>query len=229
MIATLKRLQAERKDEGLSLAEVLVAVGLTGLLAIGCTQLALASFSSASYTQAVAVKSIDSGNASRMITTDIDNAEGFLVPGKSGTAPAPAECSTATLASQPAGSVRALITLTYPNGNLVGYEVRTTAGTGDLWRVKCPSLSNPTGPAQLVRTDLPVATDPVWDTAVLCASYPTGGSLTTSQCVKDAMLTSLTLNPGVLFTIPAGTDTAGDDVVGSTSLGQTILAARDLG
>ena len=42
-------------DRGISLPEVLIAIGLSGLLALGCTQLAMASFTSANYTQDVAV------------------------------------------------------------------------------------------------------------------------------------------------------------------------------
>lgn len=220
----IRELIKYRADEGLSLAEVLVAVGLTGLLALGCTQLAMASFSSASYTQAVAVKSIDSGNANRMITSDMENANGFLVPAKPGAAPSPAECSTINTSVQSSDSVRALLTIQSPDASLVGYEVRTTSGVGALWRVDCPTMGNPTGPAQMVRNDLPSSADPVWDTAVLCATYPTGGSLTSSQCPKDVMLTSVTTNPGIIFNIPA--------TLGSTAAvpnGQIIVAARNVG
>jgi Tfp pilus assembly protein PilV len=224
MMRHIKELIKVREDQGLSLAEVLVAVGLTGLLALGCTQLALASFSSAKYTQDVAVKSIDSGNANRMVTSDMENADGFLVPAKPGTAASPAECSTVNAPIQGVDSVRALLSMQYPDNTLVGYEVRTVAGVGAIWRVDCPSLGNPTGPSQMVRNNLPASTDPVWDSAVMCASFPAGGSLTSAQCTKDVLLTSITTNPGIIFTIPA---TVGSSTAIST--GQIIVAARNVG
>lgn len=224
MIAKIQELMKLREDKGLSLAEVLVSVGLTGLLALGCTQLTLASFASANYTQAVAVKSIDSGNANRMVTSDMENSNGFLVPAKPGTAPSPAECSTVNAPISGVDSVRALLTMQYPDNTLVGYEVRTVAGVGALWRVDCPSLGNPTGPAQMVRNNLPSSNDPVWDTSVMCANFPTGGSLTTSQCTKDVLLTSITDNPGIVFTIPATLNSSQ-----SISTTQTIVAARNVG
>lgn len=224
MIARIQELIKLREDKGLSLAEVLVSVGLTGLLALGCTQLALASFASANYTQAVAVKSIDSGNANRMITSDMENADGFLVPAKPGTAPSPAECSTVNAPITGIDSVRALLTMEYPDNSLVGYEVRTVSGVGALWRVDCPSLGNPTGPAQMVRKNLPASNDPVWDTSVMCATFPTGGTLSTAQCTKDLLLTSITDNPGIVFTIPASVN-----ATQSISTIQTIVAARNVG
>ncbi len=140
MMKKMKIATILRKDEGLSLAEILVSVGLTGLLALGCTQLALASFTSASYTEAIAMKSVDSGNANRMVTTDMESASGFLVPSKSGALPATSQCTTSS-----SNSVRPLVTLAYANGNMVGYEVRTNADSGSLWRIACPTAGNPTG------------------------------------------------------------------------------------
>ena len=134
MMKKMKIATILRKDEGLSLAEILVSVGLTGLLALGCTQLALASFTSASYTEAIAMKSVDSGNANRMVTTDMESASGFLVPSKSGALPATSQCTTSS-----SNSVRPLVTLAYANGNMVGYEVRTNADSGSLWRIACPT------------------------------------------------------------------------------------------
>jgi Tfp pilus assembly protein PilV len=218
MMKILKRYSALRKDEGLSLAEVLIAVGLTGLLALGCTQLALASFTSAKYTQAVAAKSIDSGNANRMITLDMENSLGFMVPSTPETVLSALDCSTDKHSSQSAEAVRALLTLENTDGSTVGYEVRTFANAGQLWRVSCSSAGNPNGPEQMVRGSLPISTDASWDSAVMCASFPAGGSLTTAQCVHDVALTSITANPGVIFTIPAGSTSA-----------QIIVAARNIG
>ncbi len=218
MMKKMKLAENLRKDEGLSLAEILVSVGLTGLLALGCTQLALASFTSASYTEAVAMKSVDSGNANRMITTDMESASGFLVPSKSGALSADSQCTTRT-----SNSVRPLITLAYANGNMVGYEVRTNADAGSLWRIACPTAGNPTGTEQLVRKNLPIATANNWDSSILCATYPAGGNLTTARCDEDSMLTSLVTNPGIVFTIPSS-----DPALKSASPVQIIVAARTL-
>ena len=113
MRITLKRIQALRSDDGLSLAEVLVAVGLTGLLALGCTQLALASFTSANYTQAVAVKSLNTGNANRLVTGDMETATGFLVPSTASNPTAQSVCTSGVLAALAIGQVKPLISLQY--------------------------------------------------------------------------------------------------------------------
>jgi hypothetical protein len=55
----------------------------------------------------------------------------------------------------------------FPDNSLVGYEVRTVGGVGSLWRVNCPSLGNPTGPAQMVRKNLPASNDPLWDSSIM--------------------------------------------------------------
>ncbi|MEI6120290.1 MAG: hypothetical protein WCQ06_04200 [Actinomycetes bacterium] len=218
MMKKMKLATILRKDEGLSLAEILVSVGLTGLLALGCTQLALASFTSASYTEAIAMKSVDSGNANRMVTTDMESASGFLVPSKSGALPSTSQCTTSS-----SNSVRPLVTLAYANGNMVGYEVRNSADSGSLWRIACPTAGNPTGTEQLVRKNLPIATSTHWDAAVLCATYPAGGSLTSARCDEDSMLTSLVTNPGIVFTIPAS-----NPAVKASTPVQIIIAARTL-
>ncbi len=214
----IKRMRVFRDEEGLSLAEVLIAVGLTGLLALGCTQLALASFTSAKYTQAIAAKSIDSGNANRMITFDMENAQGFIVPSSPDVTQPGLECSSENTSSQSAGDVRALLTLQYLNGSAIGYEVRTSSGAGQLWRVSCPSTGKTTGSEQMVRGELPLPINSAWDSAVMCPTFPAGGTLTTAQCVHDLLLTSLTTNPGIIFTIPAGSTSA-----------QVIVAARNIG
>ena len=118
----MKLRQLIKNDRGLSLAEVLVAVGLTGLLALGCTQLALASFTSANYTQSIAVKSLNSGNANRLVTGDMENASGFLVSGKSTQTLASGICTSASASSLLSGTVTPLFAIVYSGGSEIGYE-----------------------------------------------------------------------------------------------------------
>jgi hypothetical protein len=224
MRITLKRIQALRSDDGLSLAEVLVAVGLTGLLALGCTQLALASFTSANYTQAVAVKSLNTGNANRLVTGDMETATGFLVPSTASNPTAQSVCTSGVLAALAIGQVKPLISLQYANGSEVGYEVRTDSGSGALWRVSCPSNGLATGSEMMVRGSLPIATDPIWNGAVKCATFPTGGSLTATDCSPDVWLTSITDSPGIIFAIPATASHTSAPIAT-----QLIVAARNIG
>jgi len=220
----MKLRQLIKNDRGLSLAEVLVAVGLTGLLALGCTQLALASFTSANYTQSIAVKSLNSGNANRLVTGDMENASGFLVSGKSTQTLASGICTSASASSLLSGTVTPLFAIVYSGGSEIGYEVRTENGSGSLWRVSCPTGTDASGPELMIRNSLPSGDNLVWDSAIQCANFPIGGSLTTANCNVDTWLTSPTLNPGVVITIPASVSGKGVPVAA-----QSIVAARNSG
>ena len=223
----LKRYSQVENDAGLSLAEVLIAVGLTGLLALGCTQLALASFTSTSYTQSVAAKSITTGNAIRVVTNDMATASGFMVDAVPGTAPSSVQCSSVNLGSGNTGPtvIRALFTMQYSAGNMVGYEIRSaTSGSGALWRVMCPTAADPSGPAQMLLTNLPDPSSSQWDNAVSCPTFTTPGTITKGACAGyGVMLNSITTSPGIIFTIPATNTSTGID-----SGAQTIVAARNI-
>ncbi len=212
-----------RRDEGLSLAETLLAIGLTGLLALGCTQLALASFTSARYTESVAVKSLNTGNANRLITSDMESAEGFLVPSSSSQG-TNTVCSTTALQSEPGTTTIPLLALQNSNGSQIGYELRTSGSSGALWRVTCPTPGSATGPALMVRAPLPPDSSVLWRSAVQCASFPTGGTLTTENCLQDIWLNSISSNPGIVFTIPKTLSNGG---VSTPS--QSIVAGRNVG
>jgi len=216
--------QLLKSDRGLSLAEVLVSVGLTGLLALGCTQLALASFTSANYTQSIAVKSLNSGNANRLITSDMENASAFLVPSASVQSLGTGLCTSAGASTFSSGSVNPLLAIQYSNGSEIGYEVRTDNGAGALWRVSCPTGGSASGPELMIRNSLPTASASVWDSSVLCASFPIGGTLQAANCATDAWLTSTSANPGIVFTIPATLPGKSVSVAA-----QSIVAARNSG
>jgi hypothetical protein len=217
----LARLRAD--ERGLSLPEVIIAVGLTGLLALGMTQLTMASLTSATYTQSVAVSSLGTGTVSRLVTTDVEKSTGFVV--STGVAN-PLNCSTANLPSTTAGSVRPIFTSSNADGSWVGYEVRTGNNGGQLWRVNCPSVGVATGTAQILRGNLPLPGDGRWNNAVMCAQFPAGGSLTLNVCPADAMLNNLSAFPGIALTIPA-------TVAGTSKIelfpAQQIVAARNVG
>jgi len=188
-------------DRGLSLPEVLIAIGLSGLLALGCTQLAMASFSSANYTQSVAVTSLNTGNLNRLITNDVEKSDGFIVSSTNVATQSAFACSTATLST--GNSIRPLFTVTNNDGSAFGYEVRTTGNDGALWRISCPSQGVSNGPSQQLRSSLPVSTSSTWDTSVMCAHFPAGGNLTPVACEKDSLLNAIATNPGILITVPA--------------------------
>jgi Tfp pilus assembly protein PilW len=208
-------------DSGLSIPEVLIAIGLSGLLALGCAQLALASFASASYTQNVAVKSLSTGNINRLITTDMEKATGFLDSSGQFSTRNSTECSTDTATD---AGTRPLLTLFHADGTSHGYEVRTTDGVGTLWRVSCPTVGVANGSAQILQTHLPAASATSWDTAIMCVNFPAGGNITVFTCDKDVTLNSMVSNPGIVFTVPAST------TVSSTSQSeQKIVAARNVG
>ena len=207
-------------DRGISLPEVLIAIGLSGLLALGCTQLAMASFASANYTQAVAVKSLNSGNVNRIVTTDMEHASGFLASSNTG-ARNLEECSTS---AQGGGAVKPLLTMKNIDGTYTGYEVRTTATSGALWRINCLAAGLANGSSQMLRNSLPVATDPAWDTSLMCARYPAGGSLTSFACDKNVLLSDIKMFPGVILTIPSTLSSA--DIQQSE---QMIIASRNFG
>ena len=213
----LKIVRAQKSDSGLSLAEILVSVGLTGLLALGCTQLALASFTSANYSEAVAVKSLNSGNANRLITTDIENASGFLVPSGNVDSKTLSACVSSS-------SVQPLVSIEYNDGSKIGYEVRSTQGITALWRVSCPNGVQATGPELMVRNSLPATSSPDWQSAIQCATFPSGGTLTSSASTSDSWLTSISINPGIIFTIPATSAHSSIPVAA-----QSIVAARNVG
>ena len=216
--------QMLKSDQGLSLAEVLVAVGLTGLLALGCTQLALASFTSANYTQSIALKSLNSGNENLLVTTDMENASGFLIPGKSAQSLSSGVCTSADSSSFASGAVNPLVVIQYSSGSEIGYEIRSDNGSGSLWRVSCPTGGSASGPESMIRNLLPTGDSPVWDSSVTCASFPIGGTLQTANCSTDTWLTSSSVNPGIVFTIPSTLPGKSVSVVA-----QSIVAARNSG
>jgi hypothetical protein len=209
-------------DEGLSIPEVLIAIGLSGLLALGCTQLALASFSSANYTQSVAVRSLSTGTINRVITSDIGKSSGFLVSSGNISSRNMAECSTNSVAA--AGLVKPLLTAFNLDGSSVGYEIRSVGSSTALWRVSCPNGGIANGNAQILASDLPQVFDAIWVNSVMCASYPSGSDLTVSPCIQDTTLNSIVDNPGIIFTVPATISSA---TVQKSE--QKIIAARNLG
>jgi len=208
-------------DAGLSIPEVLIAIGLSGLLALGCAQLALASFASASYTQNVAVKSLSTGNINRLITTDMEKATGFLDSSGLSVARNPVECTTAVTGN---ASTRPLLTLFRADGTSTGYEVRTTGVTGALWRVSCPTAGVANGASQILQSILPVSTDLSWDTSIVCVNFPAGGNITAFTCEKDVVLNSMVTNPGIVFTVPATLP-----IATVKQAEQKIIAARNIG
>jgi len=226
----LGRIRENNNDKGLSLAEVLIAIGLSGLLALGCTQLAMASFSSANYTENVAVKTLSTGNISRLITVDMEKSTGFLsASGFPGTKTADM-CSTATLSQ--GDSVKPLLTLFSANGSQIGYEVRLgsndktgTLTNGTLWRVTCPTPGVANGDGQALQTNLPSPSDASWNTSIMCAKFPANQpNPTIAGCTQDTVLASMVNNPGIIFSIPATVDGA------KVSAGaQVIIAARNAG
>jgi Tfp pilus assembly protein PilW len=227
MMSSLKKRFATRisevtsqGDRGISLPEVLIAIGLSGLLALGCTQLAMASFTSANYTQDVAVKSLNSGNLNRIITTDMEHASGFIASSEV-SARNSQECSTA---AQAGASVKPLLTMKNIDGTYTGYEVRTTTTSGALWRINCLSAGVANGSSQMLRNSLPVASSAVWNTSMMCARFPVGGSLTTFECDKNVLLADIKTFPGVFITIPQTLSSA--DVLQAE---QIIIAARNFG
>lgn len=217
-----KRLSGAKSDAGLSIPELLIAVGLSGLLALGCTQLAMASFASANYTQTVAVKSLNTGNINRLITKDMENATGFLDSSGNPATRNALECSSAN--SIDAGANRALVTLFHADGSSTGYEVRSTGNIGALWRVTCPTAGIPNGASQILQSYLPAVGDSSWNNSIVCARFPAGGSLTSFACDKDVSLKSMTTNPGIIFTVPATIS-----IATIQAPEQKIIAARNVG
>jgi hypothetical protein len=211
----------KRGDAGLSIPEVLISIGLSGLLALGCAQLALASFASAKYTQTVAVKSLSSGNINRLITSDMEKATGFLDSSGVAATHNPIECS---LASSGNGPIRPLLTLFHADGSSTGYEVRNSGNSGALWRVNCPTPGVANGPSQILASYLPNSSDATWDTSIMCVNFPAGGNITAFSCSKDILLNSMALNPGIIFTVPATNSFA---TVPQPE--QKIVAARNVG
>ncbi len=210
------------KDAGISLPEVLIAVGLSGLLALGCTQLALASFASASYTQKVAVQSLSTGNLNRLVTSDLEKSTGFLVSSGNAAARNVSECSNTV---QPgAESIKSLLTTFNTDGSSVGYEVISAGGQVGLWRVVCPTSGQAVGSQQLLAKNLPAPSTSVWDASVMCASFPAGSALVTADCAKDQILNSFATNPGILFTVPANLASGSE-----SHAAQIIVAARNIG
>jgi hypothetical protein len=223
MMRTRKPESHKATDAGLSLAEVLISVGLTGLLALGCTQLALASFTSANYTQKVAVKSLNSGNANRLITSDMESATGFIVPSPQSGTSASGVCTSGSTSDIASGAVLPLITLQKSDNSEVGYEVRGVSATTSLWRVTCPQSGISNGPELMIRSHLPAISTTDWKNSIQCASFPAGGSLAYADCPTDTWLTSAVTNPGIIFTIPA---TVSNSEISVSE--QKIIAARNV-
>lgn len=208
-----------KNDEGLSLSEVLIAVGLSGLIALGCTQVALASFNSAKYVQTKTMNTINTATLNHTVVADMENATSFVVHA---TSPA-LDCTSKFTAGTVSNSIRPLLTINYADGSSVGYEIRQESNEGSLWKVDCGLNGNQNGSTMILRRSLPSIQDAIWDSAVKCVNYPAGGPLTTFVCPKDQILDPTNLNSGFVLDVPATLKNA-DSIYPA----QVIVAARNM-
>lgn len=205
-------------DEGISLTELVVAIGLSGLIALGCTQVALASINSAKYIETKAMSTVNTSTLNRIVTNDMDNAVSFSIYG----AGLSDGVSCTSKFTAPSGEdVKPLMSMQYLDGSSIGYEVRTVGGSGSLWRVTCPVANIPNGSPMMLRNGLPANNSQNWINAVQCFTYPAGGALSVSTCALDQILDNHTANPGVIVNLPATVENSHN-----TYPAQTILAAR---
>jgi hypothetical protein len=216
MIKFLKALH--KNEDGLSLSEVLVAVGLSGLIALGCAQIALASFNSAKYVQIKTLNTVNTATLNHTIAADMEQASSFVVHSNSAAKACTSQYSIGTVASD----VKPLITINYADGSAIGYEVRNTNSEGSFWRVACGANGAQNGSSMLLRRGLPDLNSTLWNEAVKCVNYPAGGNLVSSACPTNQILDSIIQNPGFMFTVPK---TISTDVAQYPS--QVVLAARN--
>jgi hypothetical protein len=214
-----KFLEFIKNDEGLSLSEVLIAVGLSGLIAIGCTQVALASFNSAKYVESKALNTVNTATLSHTIVSDMENATSFTVHSSTPANACTSKYNVGTISS----SVKPLVTVNNLDGSAFGYEVRETNNESALWRVECGPTGSQNGSSMMLRRGLPNIQSLSWNEPVKCVSYPAGGALISSSCANDQVLSSITANPGVLITIPATVSSEGTKYPA-----QVVLAARNI-
>ena len=208
-----------RNDEGLSLSEVLIAIGLSGLIAIGCTQLALASFNSAKYVETKALTTVSNATLNHTLVSDMELASSFVVHDGNPSA----SCTSKYSAGTNPGLVRPLFTVNNPDGTSIGYELRSNNGEGSVWRVACGTNLIQNGSTMLMRKGLPDLNSSSWVGVIKCVNYPAGGKLQTYDCPTNQILSSIITNPGILISIPASTSK-------DTSFfpSQEILAARNI-
>ena len=208
-----------KNDEGLSLSEVLIAVGLSGLIAIGCTQVALASFNSAKYVQTKAINTVNTATLNHSVVADLESASSFVVHSTNPANACTSKYTTGTVSS----AVRPLFTINYADGSAVGYEVRQTSGDSALWKVNCGTSGVQNGSSMLLRRSLPAIQGETWDSAIKCVNYPAGGSITTFNCPTDQILDSISANAGFIFNVPGTLKDAS-----SSYPAQVIVAARNV-
>jgi hypothetical protein len=214
-----KLLQILRNDEGLSLSEVMIAIGLSGLIALGCTQMALASFSSAKYVETKALNTVSTASLNHYIVSDIETASSLVVHGSD----ASFSCTSKFVSGTVSNSVKPLFTINQANGSSVGYEVRDLNSEGSIWRVECPTGSVQNGSSMMLRRGLPGIDSALWSNSVKCVTYPAGGTLQTNSCPVNQVLDSINLYPGLQITVPATVKSSSTQYPS-----QVVLAARNV-
>jgi prepilin-type N-terminal cleavage/methylation domain-containing protein len=216
-----------RSDDGLTLLEVLIAMSISTLLAMGIGQMFTLGVKAMQYSSTTSSTTVKKTNFARVFADDVQAANSFYVAGASpGTTSLMTKiCSTWTSTLTNFSTIRPLLTLEQGDGTEVGYEVRrTSSGAGEIWRVWCATkTSGPTAnrsALMLSGVAAPTGTTDAWADTFTCSGTVTAQFLAfATACPTYTSIADLTTNLGIKFTpAPSGaTPLPVQAVIGSRS------------
>jgi len=309
----LRQLFTTNTEAGFTLVELIVSLVITGILAVGLTQILTITMQTVGYTQTTTLVASNVALLDSTLSKDISNSNGFVIPNTSTTPDATKICTSWVATDTSYTNVRPLVTLSVPrylpitkavgngltitytlatgttnafvvgqlatiygfttaslsmvsapvtvvtsgsftvsttasttetetpakNGTAAvnffhGYEVRNVANAGELWNFTCPvtgfttNLTN----TRVLRQGVPLPAVSSWNAAIACTSFSSGSdktitpaSASSTICPTDTSLTSLTVNPGIQFSVPAATTGSRSN---QTYTAQVVQGARSI-
>lgn len=200
------------KDEGLTIAEILIGLSISGLLMVGVSTFFDVSTKSIDGALVESGKGVNELRLQRTIVADAKKSQAFTVFAANSSA-SPVMCSS----KQQTPSVIALVTFDLGSVGLVGYEVRTTAGSSEIWRVACSSGAI-IQTSFALRSGLPVLSANDWASRITCANPDATSALTFEPCPTDTPQTRPNGLKGFRIDMPA-------TISGSPAIPQQIITA----